>query len=152
MDESAEMNHKKKYINIAEAARRAGVSPSTLRLWEKEGLIVPSRSEKGHRRYDADQVTRLDRIASLRAGRRLTTAGIRENLGESSPEAATPRDAIDAIPEMKEREQDKHEIARLKQTVVAQERKFSAIREILKVEESSPEAATPRDASDAVPE
>ncbi|WP_087004485.1 MerR family transcriptional regulator [Rhizobium sullae] len=146
------MNHEKKYINIAEAARRAGVSPSTLRLWEKENLIVPSRSEKGHRRYDADQVTQLNEIASHRKSRRLTIPGIREYLGKSSPEAATPRDAIDAIPEMKELEQLEHENTRLKQRVVALERKISAVREILEVEESSPEATTPRDGSDAVPE
>ncbi|MBY5330087.1 MerR family transcriptional regulator [Rhizobium leguminosarum bv. viciae] len=146
------MNQKKSY-HIAEAARLAGVSTSTLRLWEKEGLIVPDRSEKGHRRYDADHVTRLKRIALLRTGRRLTIAGIREDLRKFSPEAASPRDASDAILEMKKREHLEDENALLKRMVVQLTLESeSAIREILKVEASSPEAGTPQDASDAIPE
>ncbi|WSG98305.1 MerR family transcriptional regulator (plasmid) [Rhizobium johnstonii] len=39
------MNQKKIYT-IAEAARIAGSTTSTLRLWEKEGLVVPDRSKR----------------------------------------------------------------------------------------------------------
>ncbi|KZS52797.1 MerR family transcriptional regulator [Rhizobium ruizarguesonis] len=138
------MNPKKIYT-IAEAARSAGSTPSTLRLWEKEGLVLPDRSKKGHRRYDDNHIKQLKRIASRRAGGRLTTAGIREDLGNSSPEAGTPRDASDATPEMKlEHLEDAN--TRLKRMVLSE---MSAIREIVEVEVSSPEAGTPRDVSDA---
>ena len=33
---------------VAEAARLTGVSASTLRLWELQGLIEPDRTEGGH--------------------------------------------------------------------------------------------------------
>ncbi|ANP89954.1 hypothetical protein BA011_30275 (plasmid) [Rhizobium leguminosarum] len=124
------MNHKKKIYRVAEAARLAGVSASTLRLWEKEDLIVPDRSEKGHRRYDADHVTRLKRIASLRKDRRLTIAGIREDLRKSSPETGTPRDASDAIPEMKKRKQLEDENARLNRIVAEQTLELNMLREV----------------------
>ncbi|WSH29474.1 MerR family DNA-binding transcriptional regulator (plasmid) [Rhizobium beringeri] len=35
-----------KIYTIAEAARSAGSTPSTLRLWEKEGLVLPDRSKR----------------------------------------------------------------------------------------------------------
>jgi DNA-binding transcriptional MerR regulator len=139
------MNQKKIYT-IAEAARSAGSTPSTLRLWEKEGLVLPDRSKKGHRRYDDDHIKQLKRIASRRAGGRLTIAGIREDLGNSSPEAGTPRDASDATPEMKKLEHLEDDNTRLKRMVLSE---MSAIREIVEVEVSSPEAGTPRDVSDA---
>lgn len=138
------MNQKKIYT-IAEAARIAGSTTSTLRLWEKEGLVVPDRSKKNHRRYDADHITQLKRIASRRADGRLTIAGIREDLGNSSPEVGTPRDAGDAAPEMK-LEHLEDDNTRLKRMVLSE---MSAIREIVEVEASLPEAGTPRDVSDA---
>ncbi|MBY5796290.1 MerR family transcriptional regulator [Rhizobium leguminosarum] len=146
--------NQKKSINIAEAACLAGVAASTVRLWEKQGLITPDRSEKGHRRYDADQLTRLKRIASLRRDSRINIAAIREKLevGGASPKAAKPRDATDATPEMTKLEQLEDENARLKRRVRTLERKVSAVREILEVEESSPEAGTPGEASNAISE
>jgi DNA-binding transcriptional MerR regulator/quercetin dioxygenase-like cupin family protein len=65
---------------VAEAARLAGVSPSTLRLWESQGLVVPLRSETGHRQYSADDVARLKRISWFRVERGLNPAAIREAL------------------------------------------------------------------------
>lgn len=65
---------------VAEAARLAGVSASTLRLWESQGLVVPFRSVTGHRQYSADDVARLKRISWFRAERGLNPAAIREAL------------------------------------------------------------------------
>ncbi|HEX8047561.1 MerR family transcriptional regulator [Rhizobium sp.] len=65
---------------VAEAARLAGVSASTLRLWESQGLVVPSRSDTGHRQYSAEDVARLKRISWFRAERGLNPAAIREAL------------------------------------------------------------------------
>jgi DNA-binding transcriptional MerR regulator/quercetin dioxygenase-like cupin family protein len=65
---------------VAEAARLAGVSASTLRLWESQGLVVPSRSETGHRQYSGEDVARLKRISWFRAERGLNPAAIREAL------------------------------------------------------------------------
>jgi len=65
---------------IAEAARMAGVSPSTLRLWESQGLIEPVRTESGQRLYEASHVERLKRVSWLRTAKGLNPAAIRETL------------------------------------------------------------------------
>jgi DNA-binding transcriptional MerR regulator/quercetin dioxygenase-like cupin family protein len=70
---------------IAEAARMAGVSPSTLRLWESQGLIDPIRTESGQRLYEASHVERLKRVSWLRTSRGLNPAAIREALKAEGP-------------------------------------------------------------------
>lgn len=76
---------------VAEAAREAGVAPSTLRLWETQGLIEPARSASGQRSYSAADVERLRHIAWLRRDRGLNPAAIREALlAESADPAAAP--------------------------------------------------------------
>jgi DNA-binding transcriptional MerR regulator/mannose-6-phosphate isomerase-like protein (cupin superfamily) len=79
---------------VAEAARLAGVSASTLRLWESQGLLVPGRSETGHRQYSADDVSRLKRISWYRVERGLNPAAIREAL-----ESEEPSDGSEAGPD-----------------------------------------------------
>jgi DNA-binding transcriptional MerR regulator/quercetin dioxygenase-like cupin family protein len=65
---------------VTEAARLTGVSASTLRLWERHGLVVPDRSNKGQRRYSAGDIARLKRISWYRLERGLNPAAIREAL------------------------------------------------------------------------
>ncbi|MDQ0318122.1 DNA-binding transcriptional MerR regulator/quercetin dioxygenase-like cupin family protein [Pararhizobium capsulatum DSM 1112] len=65
---------------VAEAARLAGVSASTLRLWETQGLVIPERSSTGHRQYSDGDLARLKRISWFRAERGLNPAAIREAL------------------------------------------------------------------------
>lgn len=67
-------------LKIAEAARIAGVSPSTLRLWEQQGLVEPIRTPSGQRLYDAALVERLKRIIWLRSEKGLNPAAIRQEL------------------------------------------------------------------------
>lgn len=50
---------------ISVAAELAGVGIQSLRLYERKGLLTPSRSEGGTRRYSAEDVERLRRIAAL---------------------------------------------------------------------------------------
>lgn len=52
------MSTERKY-QIGEAAKMAGVSQSTLRRWERDGIITPERTPKGTRRYTADQLEAL---------------------------------------------------------------------------------------------
>lgn len=73
------------HYKVAEAARLAGVSASTLRLWETQGLVVPGRSETGHRQYSTDDVARLKRIAWYRTERGLNPAAIRGALEAEEP-------------------------------------------------------------------
>lgn len=46
-------------LRIGEVARLIGVSPSTLRAWEREGLVHPDRGGGCHRHYTPDDVARL---------------------------------------------------------------------------------------------
>jgi DNA-binding transcriptional MerR regulator len=50
---------------ISVAAELAGAGTQSLRLWERHGLLVPSRTDGGTRRYSADDLDRVRRITSL---------------------------------------------------------------------------------------
>jgi transcriptional regulator with XRE-family HTH domain len=52
-------------IRIGEVARRVGVSPSTLRAWERKGLVRPDRAGGRHRRYTPDDIARLRDVRAL---------------------------------------------------------------------------------------
>lgn len=79
---------------VAEAARLAGVSASTLRLWETQGLVVPERSATGHRQYSEGDVAQLKRISWFRAERGLNPAAIREALEAEAGEQDDPGSAV----------------------------------------------------------
>jgi MerR family transcriptional regulator, heat shock protein HspR len=50
---------------ISVAAELSGVAVQSLRLYERCGLLTPSRSDGGTRRYSADDLARLRRISEL---------------------------------------------------------------------------------------
>ncbi len=50
---------------IAVAAELSGAPLQSLRLWERRGLLSPSRTDGGTRRYSADDLTRIERILTL---------------------------------------------------------------------------------------
>lgn len=64
---------------IGEAARAVGVSTSALRLWERQGLVRPSRSGGRYRLYTDADVARLRRVRELRKAR-VNAPGIRHVL------------------------------------------------------------------------
>ena len=61
----SELTDIKKYLNkdyftIGEVAKEANVSPSSIRLWEKEGVIKPERhNERGFRIYRPSDIRRV---------------------------------------------------------------------------------------------
>jgi MerR family transcriptional regulator/heat shock protein HspR len=50
---------------ISVTSELSGVGPQTLRLYERRGLLTPSRSDGGTRRYSDDDLERLKRITEL---------------------------------------------------------------------------------------
>lgn len=54
------------HLNPAEAARKLGVSPKALRLYERHGLVKPIRAENGYRTYGPAEMTRLHQILALK--------------------------------------------------------------------------------------
>ena len=60
---------------ISVAADLVGMAPPTLRLYEQRGLLEPTRTEGGTRRYSQNDLDRLHRIGQL-LGAGLNLAGI----------------------------------------------------------------------------
>lgn len=52
-------------MTIGEAARRAGVPTSTVRYYDRRGLLAPDGRSSGHRRYTEGSLRRLVFIAML---------------------------------------------------------------------------------------
>ncbi|MBV8862424.1 MAG: helix-turn-helix transcriptional regulator [Mycobacterium sp.] len=50
---------------ISVAAELSGIAVQSLRLYERQGLLTPARSDGGTRRYSADDLARLQRISEL---------------------------------------------------------------------------------------
>jgi len=50
---------------ISVAAELAGVHPQTLRVYERKGLVDPSRTQGGSRRFSEDDLARLRHIQVL---------------------------------------------------------------------------------------
>lgn len=73
---------------ISAVAEQYGVHPQTLRLYEREGLLKPSRSEGNTRLYTAEDVERLEVILHLTRDLGVNLAGVdiilnmREKMGE----------------------------------------------------------------------
>ncbi|MFC9768160.1 MULTISPECIES: helix-turn-helix transcriptional regulator [Rhodococcus] len=50
---------------ISVTSELTGIGPQTLRLYERRGLITPTRTGGGTRRYSEDDVARLQKITEL---------------------------------------------------------------------------------------
>ncbi len=73
-------------FSIGEVAQAIGLAPQTLRLWEKERLVRPRRTDRGYRVYTEPDVERLRRIKQLRKVEGLNFAAIRKQLGPANEE------------------------------------------------------------------
>jgi Cu(I)-responsive transcriptional regulator len=54
-------------MNVAEAARSAGLTPKAVRFYESEGLVQPPRAANGYRVYDEGDVNRLRFLSRARS-------------------------------------------------------------------------------------
>src|SRR5579872_397885 len=73
---------------ISSVAEQYGVHPQTLRLYEREGLLKPSRSDGNTRLYTDDDLERLEVILHLTRDLGVNLAGVeiilnmREKMGQ----------------------------------------------------------------------
>src|ERR1051325_173009 len=73
---------------ISAVAEQYEIHPQTLRLYEREGLLKPSRSDGNTRLYTEDDLERLEVILHLSRGLGVNLAGVeiilnmREKMGE----------------------------------------------------------------------
>ena len=77
-------------FSIGEVSQSIGLAPQTLRLWEKELLVKPARTDRGYRVYAEADVQRLQEIKHLRKSEGLNFAAIRKQIGpvDGGPEPA----------------------------------------------------------------
>jgi MerR family transcriptional regulator/heat shock protein HspR len=66
----------KKYYHISNVARMFNIHPQTLRLYEREGLLRPSRSEGNTRLYSDDDLHQLEVILNLTRDLGVNLAGV----------------------------------------------------------------------------
>jgi MerR family transcriptional regulator/heat shock protein HspR len=62
---------------ISVAAELAGVHPQTLRIYERKGLVTPTRTSGNTRRYSERDIRRLRTIQQLTQERGVNLAGVR---------------------------------------------------------------------------
>lgn len=64
------------YYMISAVSQRYNIHPQTLRLYEREGLLSPSRTEGNTRLYSDDDLKRLETILSLTRELGVNLAGV----------------------------------------------------------------------------
>lgn len=67
-------------FTVGQAAGVVGVSPSTVRLWEQQGLVRPSRRRSGHRRFTSEDISHLQRVRDAREAQRTAFQEMDEQL------------------------------------------------------------------------
>jgi MerR family transcriptional regulator/heat shock protein HspR len=73
---AARRRSEKKFVMISVVAERYGIHPQTLRLYEREGLIKPTRSAGNTRLYDEEAIRRLEIILTLTRDLGVNLAGV----------------------------------------------------------------------------
>jgi len=66
----------KAYFMISVVAQKYNIHPQTLRLYEREGLLKPSRTEGNTRLYSEDDLEQLETILSLTRDLGVNLAGV----------------------------------------------------------------------------
>ena len=66
----------KAYYMISAVAQKYNIHPQTLRLYEREGLLKPSRTEGNTRLYTDEDIERLELILSLARDLGVNISGI----------------------------------------------------------------------------
>ena len=66
----------KNYFHISSVSKRYNIHPQTLRLYEREGLLRPSRSEGNTRLYSDEDLRQLELILNLIRDLGVNLAGV----------------------------------------------------------------------------
>ena len=84
------MKNSLKTLSIQEVSQRLGLTPHTLRFWEKAlgEVIVPLRTKGGQRRYTLEHLFVIDEIKRLKT-KGLSLANIKEELDKRYNNTAT---------------------------------------------------------------
>ncbi|MQT15004.1 proline racemase family protein [Segnochrobactrum spirostomi] len=83
-----EQDERRKPYSIGHVTKVTGVNASTLRSWEQQGLIDPSKAESGRRTFGDDDIRKIQEIDRLRRMYGYSLAGIKRALAEQNTTAA----------------------------------------------------------------
>jgi MerR family transcriptional regulator/heat shock protein HspR len=72
---------RRRHLMISAVAERFEIHPQTLRLYEREGLLRPTRSAGNTRLYDEESIERLETILALTRDMGVNLAGVEVILG-----------------------------------------------------------------------
>lgn len=111
---------------IAAAAEHLGVSPHTLRYYERIGRVVIPRDHAGHRRFDAPTVRRLVFLTRMRASG-MSIADLRRYIDLVNAGADTIPDRLDLL--LEHRDTLRSQITQLQLALAATEYKLAAYQE-----------------------
>lgn len=75
-NKATSMRRKKGYFSISAVAKMFSVHQQTIRLYEKEGLISPKRSEGNTRLFSEEDVNRLEEVIYLTHKLGINIAGV----------------------------------------------------------------------------
>lgn len=78
---SARKSAVRRVVMIRTVSERYGIHPQTLRLYEREGLLLPERSAGNTRLYDERALQRLETILTLTRDMGVNLAGVEVILG-----------------------------------------------------------------------
>ncbi|RMF83262.1 MAG: MerR family transcriptional regulator [Nitrospinota bacterium] len=70
------VQRKGEYFTISVVSKMYDIHPQTLRLYEREGLLIPHRSEGNHRLYSREDLQKLSLILSLTRELGVNLAGV----------------------------------------------------------------------------
>jgi MerR family transcriptional regulator/heat shock protein HspR len=76
MRKKTDVKESKNYYHISSVSKRYNIHPQTLRLYEREGLLKPSRSEGNTRLYSDEDLKQLDLILNLIRDLGVNLAGV----------------------------------------------------------------------------
>jgi len=76
MNRTKEKKRPKNYYHISNVAKMYDIHPQTLRLYEREGLLKPSRSEGNTRLYTEEDLKQLELILNLTRELGVNLAGV----------------------------------------------------------------------------
>jgi MerR family transcriptional regulator, heat shock protein HspR len=92
LSDDPQLRSRRGLYSISVTSELTGIPPQTLRLYEQRGLLTPSRTAGGTRRYSDDDLERLRRVAELvEAG--VNLAGIERILALENRNAELESDA-----------------------------------------------------------
>lgn len=109
------IKRKKGYFSISAVAKMFSVHQQTIRLYEKEGLLAPKRSEGNTRLFSEEDVDRLEEIIYLTHQLGINLAGV-EMIFKLKKQMAKMQKEMNKIFEVSQRELD-DQIVQSKETI-----------------------------------